>query len=180
MYASISSNNAYSKNFLRTSSGNVTVSSNMKSNVNENYDNYFNEDAVQAAVSYVPLTAKAVQYSLVERFDYIEIPMLMRYKLIDRKFDLSLVGGMSTNILIGNNVFIDNGKEMIKEGSVLMARPVNYNSTVGIGMNYQLNKSLLIGIEPVFKYFLQSYTEKNTIGSHPYAFGVFTGVYYSF
>ncbi|MDR2847989.1 MAG: outer membrane beta-barrel protein [Bacteroidales bacterium] len=177
MYAAISSNNAYSKNSLRTSSGNASVTSSMKADVNESYANYFNENTVQGSLN-TSNTAKSVQYS--ERFDYIEIPMLMRYKLIDKKFDLALLGGMSTNILIDNNVFINNGKETLREGSILMARPVNYNTTIGFGVNYQLSSTLLIGIEPVFKYFLQSYTSSNAVGSHPYSFGVFTGVYYSF
>ncbi|MDR0712954.1 MAG: hypothetical protein LBF89_01630, partial [Bacteroidales bacterium] len=180
MYASISSNNAYSKNFLHTSSGNATVTSNIKADVNENYANYFNGSTTQSTVNNISLTSKAAQYSLIERFDYIEIPMLIRYKLIDRKVDFLLLGGMSANILVDNNVFIDNGSELIKDGSILLARPVNYNSTVGLGMNYQVTSNLLIGIEPVFKYFLQSYTSKNTIDSHPYSFGLFTGMYYSF
>ncbi|MDR1667069.1 MAG: hypothetical protein LBS03_05180 [Bacteroidales bacterium] len=180
MYASISSNNAYSKNFLHTSSGNATVTSNVKTDVNENYANYFNGSSIQGAVNSASLTAKSAQYSLIERFDYVEIPMLVRYKLIDRKVDFLLLGGMSANILVDNNVFIDNGSELIKDGSILLARPVNYNSTVGLGMNYQVSKNLVIGVEPIFKYFLQSYTSKNTIDSHPYSFGLYTGVYYSF
>ncbi|GHT23967.1 hypothetical protein FACS189430_08120 [Bacteroidia bacterium] len=179
MYAAVSSNNTYSKNTLRTSTGTSAVTSSLKADVNENYANYFNQNAVQAAHN-SPVAAKSAQSSMIERLDYIEIPMLMRYKLIDKKFDLVLLGGGSTNILIGNNIFLDNGTETLKDGSIAGARNFNYNTTVGFGMNYQINNSLLIGIEPVFKYFLQSYTKDNSVGSHPYSFGVFTGVFYSF
>ncbi|MDR0814706.1 MAG: hypothetical protein LBN37_03025 [Bacteroidales bacterium] len=179
MYAAVSSNNTYSKNTLRTSSGTSSVTSSMKADVNENYANYFNENAVQGSLNN-SVTAKSSQSTMIERLDYIEIPMLMRYKLIDKKFDFILLGGGSTNILINNNVFLDNGKETLRDGSIAGARNFNYNTTVGFGMNYQLSGSLLIGIEPVFKYFLQSYTKDNTVGSHPYSFGLFTGVYYSF
>ncbi|MDR3094184.1 MAG: PorT family protein [Bacteroidales bacterium] len=179
MYAAVSSNNTYSKNTLRTSSGTASVTSSMKADVNENYANYFNESAVQGSLNNLT-TAKTAQNTLIERLDYIEIPMLMRYKLIDKRLDFVLLGGGSTNILISNNIFIDNGKETLKDGSIADARHFNYNTTIGFGVNYQLTSSLLIGIEPVFKYFLQSYTKDNTVGSHPYSLGIFTGVYYSF
>jgi hypothetical protein len=181
MYAAISSNNTYSKNFLRTSSGAAAVSSNLKTVNNTNYDTYFNDTQMSNSAGVTPsLAASSSGYTLVERYDYIEIPMLARYRLVDRKFGLTVMGGMSTNFLIGNNVFVDNGNERIREGSVLRTRPVNYNSTVGLGLNYRVGNSLYLGIEPVFKYYLQSYTSDNVIGSHPYAFGLYTGVYYSF
>ncbi|MDR1866463.1 MAG: PorT family protein [Bacteroidales bacterium] len=182
LYAAVTSNNSYSKNFIRTSSGNATVTSSLKAEVNDSYANYFSEDGKQgnAAANYGSLTTRSTQYRMVERLDYLEIPMLFRYKVIDRKLIFSLLGGMSTNILINNNVFIDDGNELIKEGSILMARPVNYNGTFGMGMSYQVTNSLLIGVEPLFKYFIQSYTTNNPIDSHPYSFGVFTGLVYQF
>jgi hypothetical protein len=185
MYAAASSNNSYAKNFVRTSSGNVTVSSTLKAGSNDNYANYFSEESkptasASASASNASPKAKSATYRMVERIDYVEVPLLLRYKLIDKKFGFSVLGGMSTNILINNNVFIDNGDELVRDGAILMARPVNYNGTVGFGMNYQMNKNLLIGIEPLFKYFMQSYTSNNTITSHPYSFGVFTGMIYLF
>ncbi|MDR2039331.1 MAG: hypothetical protein LBQ60_15515 [Bacteroidales bacterium] len=186
MYAAISSNNSYSKNFVRTSSGNATVTSGMKANVNDNYANYFNGDeatpnSTTNTVANATLSnTSPTKYRMIERLDYIEIPVILRYKLIDRKISFSISGGMSANILIDNNVFIDNGSELIKDGTILMARPVNYNGSVGIGMSYQITKKLLIGIEPMFKYYLQSYTTNNSIDSHPYALGVYFGTVYQF
>jgi hypothetical protein len=168
----VSSNNTYARNFIRTSSGSVAVTSNMKSSVGDSGD-----ERIAAAVN-ASYTATSTKYQMVERMDYLEIPMLLRYKLVDRKFIFSVLGGMSTNILVSNNVFKDNGDELIKDGTLLKARPVNYNSSFGLGMSYQINSSLLIGVEPLFKYFLQSYTTDNT--NHPYSFGIFTGVVYQF
>ncbi len=183
MYTAVSSNNSFAKNLVRTSSGNVTVVSNMKSAVNNNYANYFSSEPQQAglntAVTAVNVSAPA-KYRLIERLDYLEIPVILRYKVIDGKLNFYFLGGMSTNILIDNNVFVDTGSDIMKEGTVLMARPVNYSSTLGLGLGFRIAENLLIDIEPSFKYYLQSYTTNNMIGSNPYAFGVFTGVIYRF
>ncbi len=182
MYAAVSSNNSYTKNFVRTSSGSVIVASNMKADVNDPYANFFNAES-QAASNNSVSAAKAVvptQYSLIERIDYLEIPLILRYSIIDRRLNFYLLGGMSTNILIDNNVFMDNGTDVVKEGTLLKARPINYSSTFGLGLSYQMGRNLLIDIEPSFKYYLQPYTTNNQTTSNPYAFGVFTGITYLF
>jgi len=180
MYASISSNNSYSKNFVRTSSGSVTIASNLKSDVNTNYSEYFNPESVVSNNISVPSISSSANYRLIERLDYLEIPLMLRYKIVDRKMNFYVLGGMSTNVLINNNVFVDNGSELVKGGNILMARPVNYSSTFGLGLGYQISKKLLVGLEPSFKYYLQSYTINSRIGSNPYAFGLFTGAVYRF
>ena len=181
MYTTLSSNNPYPKNFVRTSSGSVTVASNVKSDVNTTYSSYFNpelqSDAVNASVTNI---SASVKYRLIERLDYLEIPLIVRYRLIDRKLNLYALGGMSANVLVGNNVFVDNGSELVKGGTILMARPVNYSSTLGLGLGYQMTGKLLIALEPSFKYYLLPYSTNSQIGSNPYAFGLFTGVIYCF
>ncbi|MDR1673247.1 MAG: PorT family protein [Bacteroidales bacterium] len=181
MYAAISSNTSYAKNFVRTSSGNITVSTNLKSSDNNNYANYFTEQKSTASTGNMSLMNRSSNtYRMVERVEYIEIPVLLRYKLIDRKLSFALLGGMSTNILVNNNVFIDNGSELIKDGSMLMVRPVNYNGTVGMGLTYKVSKNLHLALEPQFKYFIHSYTSNNPISNNPYSIAIFTGVVYLF
>ena len=182
MYTTLSSNSSYSKNFVRTSSGSVTVASNVKSDVNTNYSSYFNPELQSDAVNNVSVTniSASVKYRLIERIEYLEIPLIVHYRIIDRKLNLYALGGMSANMLVGNNVFVDNGSELVKGGTILMARPVNYSSTIGLGLGYQMTGKLLITLEPSFKYYLLSYSTNSQIGSNPYAFGLFTGVIYCF
>ena len=182
MYTTLSSNNSYSKNFVRTSSGNVTVASNVKSDVNTTYSSYFNPESQSATSNSVSMAniAAPVKYRLLERLDYLEIPLIIRYRIIDKKLNLYALGGVSANILIDNNVFVDNGSELVKSGTILMARPVNYSSTVGLGLGYQMTGKLLISLEPSLRYYLQPYTTSSQISSNPYAFGLFTGVVYCF
>ncbi|NJK84924.1 MAG: hypothetical protein HC906_02045 [Bacteroidales bacterium] len=41
--------------------------------------------------------------SIVQYFEYLEIPLNVRYKLIDGKIDFTLIGGVSSNFLVNNN-----------------------------------------------------------------------------
>ena len=181
-YAAVSSNSSYAKNFIRTSSGSVAVVSNLKSDVNSTYSPYFNSES-QAASNNSSSLANAsnhVKYQLIERVDYLEIPLMLRYKVIDRKFSFQVVGGMSANVLLGTYVFVDNGTEQLRSGTILMARPLNYSSAFGLGIGYQFMKNLSVGFEPTFKYYLHSYTTSSQIGTNPYSFGVFTNAVYRF
>ena len=180
MYSSVSSITPFAKNLVKTSSGNVSVVSNIKSDVNQSYANYFSPESQQAGLNPTPTVSAPTKYKLIERLDYLEIPVILRYKIVDRKMNFYVLGGMSTNILVDNNVFVDTGKDVVKEGSILMARPLNYSSTFGLGVSYQITGNLLIDIEPSFKYYLQSYTTNSMVDSNPYAFGLFTGVVYRF
>ena len=182
MYSSVSSNNSYNKNFVNTSSGSVTVASNLKSDINDTYDNYFNSEsqAKSQTMSNSANIVSSAKYRLIEQLDYLEIPVMLRYRIVDRKLNVYVLGGMSANVLIDNNVFVDNGHEQVKGGTILMARPVNYSSTLGLGIGYHINQNLSVGLEPLFKYYLLPYTTSSQIGSNPYAFGVFTGVIYRF
>jgi hypothetical protein len=177
MYIPVSSNNSYPKNFVRTSSGSVTVASNLKSDTNSSYDTYFNAESTTAPIANV---SHPVKYRLIERVDYFEIPLLLRYRIIDRKLNFYVLGGMSANVLIDTNVFVDNGSEIVKGGNILMARPMNYSGTFGLGLGFQMMKNLSLGLEPSFKYFLHPYTTSSQIDSNPYAFGMFTGMSYRF
>ena len=178
MHAAVSSNNSYTKNFVRTSSGSVAVASTLKADVNSEYSNFFNSETQAASIN--PLSSHSSAYQLIERVDYLEIPLTLRYKVVDRKFSLAVFGGMSANVLLDTNTFIDNGVELLKNGTILMARPINYSSSFGFSLGYDVLKNLSIGVEPAFKYYLHSYTTSSQVGSNPYAIGVFTGAVYRF
>jgi hypothetical protein len=117
---------------------------------------------------------------IIQNFEYIEIPLIVRYKLIDRKVGFNLLGGMSTNMLVGSNAYyIENGDQE-KIGETTDIKPFNYSSIVGLGFSYSISEKLNISLEPTFRYYLNSINESSIIRSHPYSMGVFTGLSYSF
>jgi len=113
-------------------------------------------------------------------FQFLEFPFLLRYKVLNGKLNMNLLGGVSTNILIGNSVFLISGNGKTNVGETEGIRSVNYSGNVGFGLNYDLGKSFLFIFEPQFRYYLNSINEKNLISNRPYSVGMFTGIRYIF
>lgn len=113
-------------------------------------------------------------------FDFLEIPFLLRYRVLKGKFNMNLIGGLSTNILIGNSVYLisDEGKSRI--GQTENIHNINYSGNVGIGFDYDLGKKFLFTFEPQFRYYLNSINENNLVSNRPYSVGMYTGIRYIF
>lgn len=117
----------------------------------------------------------AIQY-----FDFLELPLIFEYKLINRKFDFRISGGMITNLMVGNKVYLKENKSLTLMGKTEDVRQVNYVGMLGIGFEYPLFSSLTFNLEPQFRYYLNSIDKTPQINVHPYAFGIFTGLSYVF
>lgn len=115
-----------------------------------------------------------------QNFEYIEIPLILRYLIVDSDFELQLLGGINTSLLVGNNAYaIDaSGKERI--GSTQDMNSVNYSTTIGLGVGYGLTKNLNLLVEPQLKYYLGSLSNNSNISFKPYTISVSTGLSYHF
>lgn len=117
---------------------------------------------------------------LFQRFDYVEIPMIAKYKIYDKKVDVNLIGGLSTGILVNNETIIETPGQRRNLGDTKNIRQVLNSSLVGLGFRFNLSKELTIGLEPMFKYGLHSINASNEFGYKPYSLGVYSGVSYRF
>lgn len=115
-----------------------------------------------------------------QSFQYVEVPFLLRYKLIDKNIDLNLIGGVGANFLIGNDVYLkySGSKEII--GETQGVSTVNYNGTFGLGIEYPLMNKLNLRLEPSVKYYINEINSNSSVESHPYSIGIYTGINYSF
>lgn len=114
-----------------------------------------------------------------QELGYIEIPLELEYKLLDKKFGMSLLGGFSTLFLNDNDIYsvLDGEKTLI--GKATNVNDTSFSANLGIGLNYNFSKQFNINIEPTFKYQLDSF--ENTSGDfNPYFIGVYTGIKYKF
>ncbi len=109
--------------------------------------------------------------------EFLEIPLIARYAIIDRKFDFHLLGGVSTNFLVASPVYLEDGS-YFKETSNL--NTINYSSTMGLGFGYSFSDDLVFSLEPQFKYYLNQVNKSSSTEYHPYSFGIYTGVTYAF
>lgn len=129
-----------------------------------------------------PLIAagQAGDVNLIQNFQYLEIPLLVSYRLIEGKVDFSILGGMATNILVGNNAYLRNATDKQWIGQTTDLNSVLYSGTVGVGMDYALTRRVSFNIEPSFRYSLSSMTKGQPLSYNPYTFALFTGVRYRF
>jgi hypothetical protein len=125
------------------------------------------------------LNATIYEGQIIQDFEYLEIPMLVRYRLIDRKIGFNVLGGVSTNLLVGSDAWYTDNNTKEKIGKTTNLKPVNYSSIVGLGLDYAITRNLYVNLEPTFRYYINSV---NTTGlkSHPYSMGIFTGLSYIF
>ncbi len=126
----------------------------------------------------IPTTAVASyeEETLEQIFSTLSVPLHLRYRLNNNKISFSLIGGFSSNIIIGNKVYLKYGNAKEFLGSTENIRNFNMSADWGLGMEYPLSGKIKIMIEPELKYFLQSLSRDNDINYKPYLFTLSTGI----
>ncbi len=114
----------------------------------------------------------------VQNLDYLEIPFVLKYKVIESKLSLQLMGGLSPGILVNNRSYFQLDGEKLQTGTTENIDPFIYNSIVGFGLSYALSEKLSFNMEPSFKYALSPVNNTAGINYHPYSFSWFTGISY--
>jgi hypothetical protein len=115
--------------------------------------------------------------SFIANAEYIELPLIIRYKLVNQKLGLDVLSGLSTNFLVGNNSYIISGDNKLWADDNDLSS-VLYGATVGLGINYRFYQNFSFNLEPTFKY---SFLPENSIfRKYPYSFAVFAGFSYRF
>ena len=116
--------------------------------------------------------------SFVSNAEYIELPLIIRYKLIDHKISLDVMSGFSTNFLVSNNSFILSENQEMWSGQNKDMNSVLYGATFGLGVNYHFYQNFAFNLEPTFKYSILP--ENSIFRKYPYSFAVFAGFSYRF
>jgi hypothetical protein len=121
-----------------------------------------------------------INNSLFQNFSYLEMPVIVRYKFVDKTVDFNIIGGLSYNLLVNNSVhaLIDGSKYSIGKTEGLNTFMVS--SSLGMGMEYNLSEKISLNLEPTFRYFINPFSNIPGRSPNPYSFGVFSGFSYKF
>jgi opacity protein-like surface antigen len=166
-----------SPNFtVLTSNGNVYTSNNdifltdglSADRIQTNYNNNI-FDPVKSELNYL-------DNPVHQNFSYLELPVVLRYKVVDRTLDFNLIGGVSSNLLVNNSV--NAGKTQI--GTTDGMNLITFSSSIGMGMEYNFSNNLSLNLEPTFRYYINPFSNIPGMRIHPYSFGVFSGISYKF
>lgn len=118
--------------------------------------------------------------SIYQDFNYLEVPVTVIYKIIDKKIDFNLTGGISYNLLVNNSVYtsLDNTRYYI--GKTRGLNTLTLSSLLGMGIEYNLSEKLSLNLEPTFRYYISPFGVALGNKIHPYSFGLFSGFSYKF
>ncbi|MFY7987955.1 MAG: hypothetical protein ACOVNP_03665 [Flavobacterium sp.] len=117
--------------------------------------------------------------ALKQNISYIEVPLELSYKLIDKKFGVEIIGGMSTLFLNQNNIsLVTNGLEM-EVGRANNLNNIHFSSNVGLGFKYSFWNNFNANFQPMFKYQINTFNQ-NSGNFKPYFIGLYSGISFSF
>ncbi|SMO73042.1 Outer membrane protein beta-barrel domain-containing protein [Saccharicrinis carchari] len=129
-------------------------------------------------LGYSPNQVDAI--TVQQELDYIEVPLLLRYNLIDNLVGLSVSGGMSANFLIDNNAYRVENSSKDRIGETQGINEISYSAIFGMGLRTPIFKSLDFNLEPRLRYFMNSVSDSPGSSYKPYSIGIYTGVSYRF
>jgi Outer membrane protein beta-barrel domain len=121
-----------------------------------------------------------VNNSLSQNFSYLELPVVLKYKIVDKTIGINLIGGLSYNLLVSNSVSTTVDGNRYSIGTTHGLNPLTLSSSLGMGMEYNLSGKLSLNLEPTFRYYLNPFSPTTGSYVHPYSFGIFSGVSYKF
>lgn len=116
---------------------------------------------------------------LIQHFEYIEVPFLIKRKLIDKKIGVHLLTGLRTGLLIGNKAFYSFSGKSENIGSTYGISNISFNGILGFGLSFTLSRKISLNFEPSFKYSLRK-VNTGPENYYPWTIDLFSGIVYNF
>lgn len=125
---------------------------------------------------------KKTDEGLTQVFQFLEVPVVFRYKLIGHHVDLHLKGGMTASYLLNRDVYMGSSIFQSPIGQTQGLRQFNFSVTGGFAMQVPIGSRLYLNLEPTAQLFLNPMVQDglNTGTVLPYSFSLQTGVSYRF
>lgn len=114
-----------------------------------------------------------------QQFDYLEVPLELKYRLVNSKFGVDIIGGVSSLFLLDNSVLLSSESITTTLGEANNMNSVNFSTNIGVGLNYKFTPKIKINVEPMFKYQLNTFSSTNGT-FEPYSIGIYSGLTFKF
>ncbi|MEZ5069836.1 MAG: hypothetical protein R2751_02425 [Bacteroidales bacterium] len=161
----------------------VAVSNSVGNIVAQSGDFYVNSYRLEGFrdVASIPgPTREDVSDGIRQHLQFMEVPLNLRYTLVEADLELQLVGGVSANILVNNYISAEGADGSEYLGYLSNLRTVNYAGNAGVGMVYHVHERLQFRVEPLVRYFLHSVNDESLPVTRPYSFGLYSGLHFIF
>lgn len=115
---------------------------------------------------------------LNQKMGFIEVPVELEYNLINKRFELNLIGGASTLFLDQNSISLHSGS-LSATGKANNLNQISFSTNIGLGLDYNLTDKFKLNLEPILKYQLNTFNTASS-DSRPYYLGIYSGFSYNF
>ena len=157
---------------------NIDYSQNSESIIVQSKDNAIKSPAISSK-EIAFNEAPSLNGKMVQQLGYIEVPLEINYAVLDKKFGVALIGGLSSLFLVDNSVLLESNNLVTEIGEANNINSLNFSANVGMGLNYHFSPKIRINVEPVLKYQLNTFS--NVSGNfQPYSIGVYSGFSFRF
>lgn len=116
---------------------------------------------------------------IIQNISYFEVPMELKYALLNKRFGINMIGGFSTLFLGNNEISVSDSsgfRSVLGEANNLNS--MSFSTNIGLGFDYKISKRFKLNIEPIFKYQLNPYS--SSVDFNPYYFGIYSGLSFKF
>lgn len=110
----------------------------------------------------------------VQELSYLEIPLEAKYKIINKKINVSTLFGISNYLL--DEAIVQTNQNTLSNKDFFTKTNLSFN--IGLGLQAKLNKRFSINVEPIFKYHLIPF--ENEFSFSIFTTSVLTGIEYKF
>ena len=116
---------------------------------------------------------------LNQKLGYYEVPLELTYSLINKRFGVKIIGGISTFFLDENSITAVSDTFSTDLGKANNLNDVHFSTNLGFGLKYGFMKSFEFSVEPTIKYQLNTFSS-NSGNFKPYVYGIYSGISYKF
>ena len=122
--------------------------------------------------------------NLNSQYEFASIPLRAGYVFLDKKFNITLMAGISSEIFL-NNQIVDNSDflETLTNSSGYGSpyKNVYFNGSLGTMLGYSFAKNYVITLEPNYRFAVNSFTRDDFyLNSYPSSFMLSFGIAYNF
>ncbi len=117
--------------------------------------------------------------SLNQKIGYVEVPLEMAYKVLNKKLSVDIIGGLSTFYLRENTVSLKSSTVEMEIGEAKNLNKFHYSGNLGIGFKYGFLNHFEASVEPIYKYQINTFSNSE-LNFRPNSFGIYSGINYTF
>jgi hypothetical protein len=119
---------------------------------------------------------------LMQHFQLLEVPVSVRYKIINRPFEVSAKAGLSVHYLLSSKVYLQGNPMNNPIGHSVGVNKLNLGASGGLVFSYPVTHLMKINLEPTASMFVRPMGQIRNLNNstYPYTWSVLLGISHGF